>query len=91
MSRVNTIAHREVYHLIDCDYVQNAISQDVFITFTCDPSNSDPDDYGAAHNGWPCLVIQLNYTAITRMPPEAVRGWMLGLALSRMANRGLIL
>jgi hypothetical protein len=84
MANVNCMVDRDVFHLIDTNYVEQHLDADVNITFACEAPDDREDDYWVDEDGKTYIMIKLPYEEVKTKTAEEVREMMLKMALERV-------
>ena len=86
MSQVIREADKDVFELLDSEYVEQQIQDDVVIFFTCFEPNNREDDTWLDDEGKLSLLITLPYEEVKGNEKEQVRELMLSKAIERLAQ-----
>lgn len=84
MAQVIREADQDVFDLLDPEYVEQHVQNDVYIIFACVAPDNRKDDTWISDDGKPSYLISLPYKKVKRMNKEKVRKLMLEKARERI-------
>lgn len=86
MAQVTREADQDVFDLLDSQYVEEHVQDDVYIIFACVAPDNRKDDTWVSDDGKPSYLITLPYSKVKGMQREEVRDLMLSKAKERLAH-----